>query len=311
MKASAGRPFVVVGPTGVGKTALTLALAERLGAEILSADSRQVYRLMDIGTAKPTAAEQQRSHHHLIDLAWPDETFTVADFQRLGWEVMTRLEREGIPFLIAGGSPFYLYALLGNFFLPTAGADPALRQRLEREANEGGLEALHARLASVDPTSAGRIHPHDRRRIIRALEVWELTGYPRSHFQVAGYQGEHFRLIGLQVDREVLRRRLVQRTQGMIRAGLVEEVRNLLQRGYDAALIPLQSIGYAQVVRLLQGSLTTQEAEAEIVLRSLQFARRQMTWFKRDPRITWLQVGEDFLPEDLSEYLLTSVEEGA
>ncbi len=304
MKASTDRPFVVVGPTGAGKTALALALAERLGAEVLSADSRQVYRLMDIGTAKPNAVEQQRVHHHLLDLAWPDETFTVADFQRLGTEVMTRLEREGIPFLIAGGSPFYLYALLGNFFLPTAGADPALRQRLESEADQRGLEVLHARLTSIDPISAGHLHPHDRRRIIRALEVWELTGYPRSHFQVAGYQGERFRLVGLQVDREVLRRRLVRRTQAMIRAGLVEEVKGLLQRGYDTGLIPLQSIGYAQVVRLLEGSLTIQEAEDEIVLRSLQFARRQMTWFKRDPRITWWQVGEDFLPEDLAESTL-------
>ncbi|MCX5976983.1 MAG: tRNA dimethylallyltransferase, partial [Coprothermobacterota bacterium] len=158
---------------------------------------------------------------------------------------------------------------------------------------------------SVDPTSAGLIHPHDRRRIIRALEVWELTGHPRSHFQVAGYQGERFRLVGLQVDRELLRRRLVRRTQGMFRAGLVEEVEGLLKRGYAAGLIPLQSIGYTQVVRLLQGSLTSQEAEAEIVLRSLQFARRQMTWFKRDPRIAWLQVGEDFQPEDLEEGLLS------
>lgn len=294
----------MVGPTGAGKTTLALALAERLGAEVLSADSRQVYRLMDIGTAKPTAAEQLRARHHLLDLAWPDETFTVADFQRQGLEVMTHLEREGIPFLIAGGSPFYLYALLGSFFLPTAGADPALRQRLEQEADENGLDALHTRLTSVDPISAGRIHPHDRRRIIRALEVWELTGFPRSHFQVTGYQGDRFHLVGLQVDREVLRQRLLQRTQGMLRAGLVEEVEGLLRRGYGANLIPLQSIGYAQVVRLLQGSLTTQEAEDEIVLRSLQFARRQMTWFKRDPRITWLQVGEDFQPERLAESLL-------
>jgi tRNA dimethylallyltransferase len=176
---------------------------------------------------------------------------------------------------------------------------------LEQEADESGLAALHIRLASVDAISAGRIHPHDRRRIIRALEVWELTGFPRSHFQVASYQDNNFRLVGLQVDREVLHRRLLQRTRGMLRAGLVEEVEGLLQRGYDANLIPLQSIGYAQVVRLLQGSLTTQEAEDEIVLRSLQFARRQMTWFKRDPRIIWLQAGEDFQPEDLAEGLLS------
>jgi tRNA dimethylallyltransferase len=300
------RPFVLVGPTGSGKTALAIALAQRLGAVVLSADSRQVYRSMDIGTAKPTEEERILAPHLLIDLAWPDEPFTVADFQRLGQEEMTRQRQAGTPFLVAGGSPFYLYALLGSFFLPSAGANWELRQRLELEADVRGLERLHKRLAEIDPDSAGRIHPHDRRRIIRALEVWELTGKPRSHFRPVGFEGAGYRIVGLALSHDELARRLQRRMEEMFRRGLLEEVQGLLDRGYGPNLTPLQSIGYAQVIRLLQGKISQEQAQAEIVLRSLQFARRQMTWFKRDPRVEWFQVEADFDAEGLAETLLTA-----
>ncbi|MCR4433861.1 MAG: tRNA (adenosine(37)-N6)-dimethylallyltransferase MiaA [Caldiserica bacterium] len=282
--------LVIVGPTGVGKTALAVEVASRAGFHILSADSRQIYRLMDIGTAKPTPEEREKAPHYLIDLAWPNVHFSVADFQSAGKEKMSELEAQGIPFMIVGGSPFYLYALMGSFFFPTVGADPQLRESLEREAQEKGSDFLHSRLKEVDPISASRIHPNDLKRIIRALEVWELTGRPLSSFTYRKTEVEGFRIVGLRMEKEDLRRRLEKRTEEMFRRGLVEEVRTLLERGYGPELVPMQSIGYKEVIEFLSGALTLEEAKGLIVKRSMQFAKHQMTWFKRDQRIRWIDL---------------------
>jgi len=282
--------LVLLGPTGVGKTALAVEIAEGTGAHVISADSRQIFKLMDIGTAKPTPEEQRRAPHHLIDLVWPDQYFSVADFQKTGKEKMSQLVAQGIRYLIVGGSPFYLYALMDSFFFPSVGADVKLRKRLEREAAEKGSDFLHRRLQVVDPVSASRIHPNDLRRIVRALEVWELTGRPLSSFSYRRMEVEGFRIVGLRMRREDLERRLVERAEQMFRQGLVEEVKGLLDKGYGPELIPLQSIGYREVIELLSGKITLNEAKEQIVRKSLQFAKRQMTWFKRDPRIQWMEL---------------------
>lgn len=284
--------LVIVGPTGVGKTALAVELASRAGFHILSADSRQIYRLMDIGTAKPTSEERKKAPHYLIDLAWPNEHFSVADFQREGKERIAELKARGISFIIVGGSPFYLYALMGSFFFPTVGADPQLRASLEREAQEKGSDFLHLRLKEVDPISSSRIHPHDLKRIIRALEVWELTGRPLSSFTYRKTEVEGFQIVGLRMRKEDLRRRLERRTEEMFKRGLIEEVRTLLEKGYGPELIPMQSIGYKEVTDFLSGKLTLEEAKELIIKRSMQFAKHQMTWFKRDPRIRWVEIPE-------------------
>jgi len=296
-------PLVLLGPTGVGKTALALALADRQGTQILSADSRQVYRGMDVGTAKPTPEEQRRVPHHLIDLVNPDQPFTVADFQTLGSKAMGTLNQLGIPFLIVGGSPFYLYALLGDFFLPSVPADPDLRRDLEKEADEKGLPILQARLLSLDPDSAGKIHPNDRRRIIRALEVYLLSGRTRSSFSFGRMESIPFRLVGLAMGREDLRKRLVARTTKMLQHGLVEEVHALLQR-YPVTLRPLQSIGYRETIAYLEGQQDLEAARERIVTASMQFAKRQMTWFRRDPRIQWLELAAQFDPEKEARQLM-------
>lgn len=284
--------LVILGPTGAGKTSLGVEVASIIGGHILSADSRQIYKLMDIGTAKPTKEERERAPHHLIDLVFPDQPFSVADFQKVGREKIAELERMGIPYLIVGGSPFYLYALMGSFFFPTVGADPQLRMALEKEAREKGSLFLHQRLQNVDPVSASRIHFNDLKRIIRALEVWELTGKPLSSFSYRKMEVEGFRLLGLKVQREDLRKRLERRTEAMFESGLVEEVKSLLEGGFGPDLMPMQSIGYREVIEMLNGKLSLKEAKDLIVQRSLQFAKRQMTWFKRDPRISWIEIPE-------------------
>ena len=282
---------------------MALALADRQGAQILSADSRQVYRGMNIGTAKPTPEEQRRVPHHLIDLVNPDQPFTVADFQVLGRKAMETLNQTGIPFLIVGGSPFYLYALLGDFFLPSVPANPDLRRELEKEADEKGLPTLQARLLSLDPDSACKIHPNDRRRIVRALEVYLLSGRTRSSFSFGRMESIPFRLVGLTLSREDLKKRLVARTTKMLQRGLVEEVHALLQR-YPLTLRPLQSIGYKEAIAYLEGQLDLETAQERIVTASMQFAKRQMTWFRRDSRITWLALAAQFDPEKEARQLI-------
>jgi tRNA dimethylallyltransferase len=232
----------------------------------------------------------------LIDVVNPDQPFTVADFQALGRKAMETLNQPGIPFLIVGGSPFYLYALLGDFFLPSVPANPDLRRELEKEADEKGLPTLQARLLSLDPDSACKIHPNDRRRIIRALEVYVLSGRTRSSFSFGRMESIPFRLVGLAMGREDLKKRLVARTTKMFQRGLVEEVHALLQR-YPLTLRPLQSIGYKETIAYLEGQLDLETAQERIVTASMQFAKRQMTWFRRDSRIHWLELAAQFDPE--------------
>jgi tRNA dimethylallyltransferase len=285
------RPIpVIIGPTAVGKTDLSLAIARQLGAEIVGGDSRQIYRFLDIGTAKPTPAQRQAVPHHLIDLLNPDEPLNAARFAQLAWGCIHTIQARGKPPLVVGGSGLYVRALTDGLFAGP-GANPHLRAALEAEARSLGLQALHDRLAAVDPAAASRIHPHDRARIMRALEIYTLTGKPISQWQCQWQDPARpraFVFIGLMRDREDLRRRIAVRTEEMLQGGLEAEVRRVLALGYPATLPPLQSVGYGEIIAYLDGKWDLARARECIERHTWRLAKRQMTWFRRLPGVHWI-----------------------
>jgi tRNA dimethylallyltransferase len=291
------RPKLVVlaGPTGIGKTSLAIALARRFRAEIISADSMQIYRGMDIGTAKPTPAERAKAKHHLVDVVDPDQDFDVAAYLALARPLIAELHGRGIPILVVGGTGFYVRSLIRGLF-DGPGSDPVIRARLKEEARVSSREALHARLAQVDPDAAARLHPNDLFRVSRALEVFELTGRPISSFQIEhGLAEKPYQVLfcALTLPREECYRRIEVRTERMFEAGLVEEVRGLLDRGYTPDLSPLKSIGYKQVVEFLAGALDLEQTKAEIIKMTKRYAKRQMTWLRSQPDVLHFSYGDD------------------
>ncbi|WP_126426589.1 tRNA (adenosine(37)-N6)-dimethylallyltransferase MiaA [Brevibacillus marinus] len=282
------RLVVIVGPTAVGKTALSLTLAKRLGGEIISGDSMQVYRYMDIGTAKVSPAERAVVPHHLIDIVNPDEEYSVALFQQMATRLIREINQRGrLPFIV-GGTGLYIEAVTHRFRFAQAEQDPQLRERLKRLAETEGVEALHRRLAQIDPVTAKRLHPNDVKRVIRAIEIYELTGKTMADFQQRAEQSPYnLYMVGLTMDRARLYERINQRVDQMIADGLVEEVRRLLERGYDPSLVSLQGLGYKELIPYLQGACTLEEAVAEIKKRTRRFAKRQLSWFRRMPEVHW------------------------
>jgi len=288
------RVICIVGPTGVGKTAMALELADRWGGEIVSADSMQVYRHMDIGTAKPTPEERRRIPHHLLDVVDPDETFDASRYCDLARAAIALLHRQKRPVFVVGGTGLYIRALLGGL-IEGPGANEVLRRELKQEINQKGKAHLYQRLRTMDPGAADRIHPHDGVRIIRALEVLELTGRSIVDHQ----QGHHFGecpyevlKIGLRLDREQLNDRIERRTDRMIAEGFVEEVRRLLDMGYGESLKTMQSLGYRNLVSFLAGRQSLEEAVRQIKRDSCRYAKRQMTWFAADREGGWLDPGD-------------------
>lgn len=280
----------IVGPTGAGKTALAIEIAERLDLEIVNADSRQVYRGMDIGTAKPTAAERRRVPHHLIDIRTPAEPLDVAEFAKLGRDAIAEISARGRHALVVGGSGLYLRALRGGIFRGPA-ASREIRARLEQAAREHGVPHLHERLREVDPVAAGRIGVNDLYRITRALEVFELTGEAISvHQERHAFSNRSYEClaVGINLNREALYDAINRRFDEMIADGLVDEVRGLIAAGYQAERPPLASIGYKQIAAHLRGEMSLAEAVEIAKRESRRFAKRQMTWFRGDPEITWL-----------------------
>jgi tRNA dimethylallyltransferase len=278
--------FVLIGPTASGKSALAMALAERLGGEILSVDSMQVYRGMDIGTAKPSRDEQARVRHHLIDVADPDETFAVARFVEMADRVIADAKQRGVPLIATGGTPLYYKALFEGLF-EGPGADTKMREALGAQANEN----LHARLSQIDPIAAARIHLKDRRRLIRAIEVFELTGKPISSMQNE-WQGQMQRhsavWFGLDWDREPLNRRINARVKQMIADGWVEETRGLLDRFSELSKTAGEATGYQELIEHLRGGVSLDDAVELIKIATRQLARKQMKWFRRFPEVTWI-----------------------
>jgi tRNA dimethylallyltransferase len=294
----AGKPrvAVLVGATAVGKTAVALALAQSLGAEIVNADSLQVYRELDIGTAKPTRQERARVPHHLIDVADPPEPYDAARYCREGREVLDDCSRRGAPPLVVGGTGLYLKALLSGLFAEGEPA-PGVRDRVRRELGDLGLPALYARLLHLDPATASRLHPHDTYRIVRALEVISATGRPLSEFINAHrFQDAPFKVLklGLRLPREELYRKIELRVELMLEAGWLKEVEGLLRR-YPPTLKPLQALGYRHLINYLTGRWSWEEALTLLTRDTRRYAKRQLTWFSSDPEVRW------FHPDQVEE----------
>jgi tRNA dimethylallyltransferase len=278
--------LVIVGPTAAGKTALALALAAHTAVEVVSADSRTVYRWMDIGTAKPSLAERALVAHHLLDVADPDELYTLADYQAQALAAIARIVARGRVPLLVGGAGLYVSAVCDGLRLPAVAPDVEFRARCEQQS----LSALVAELERVDPQTAARIDRQNPRRVIRALEVHHVTGVPFSAWQEHRHELP-FRpvFIGLDVDRGELYRRIDTRIDHWLASGFLEEVRGLLARGYSTTLPAMSGIGYRELAQVVLQEVPLAEATQRIKNATHAYARRQMTWFRRDQRITWLQ----------------------
>lgn len=292
----------LVGPTASGKTEAAIAIAAGMGAEIVSVDSMLVYRGMDIGTAKPTAAQRATVPHHLLDLAEPSERFTVARFQRAAHDVLASVDAP----VLAGGSGLYFRAVVDGLRFPPE--DPAIRAALQAEADELGPEELFRRLAAADPVAAERIDSANIRRTVRALEVIEITGSPFSDFAAAWevYNPSRVRVAGVRLDTAALDQRVRARVASMLGGGWLDEVRHLVDQGFGAWLTASRAIGYAELATHLEGRLAIDEAMQRTVKRTKELARRQMAWFKRDPRVRWFEAGQDGalpLADEIRTYL--------
>lgn len=298
--------LVIVGPTGVGKTEAGIRVARLLNGEVLSADSRQVYRHMDIGTAKPTRAQRAEAPHHLIDLVDPDEGYSAGRFSRDAVRVIAEVRARGRRPIVVGGCGLYVRALLEGFS-PVPEVDGGVRERVRAEAARVGAEALHRRLREVDPSSAGRIRPSDRQRIVRALEVYEATGEPMSSWQARpreGGIGEGAVVVGLRMERTALYARIEKRVERMISEGLVEEVERLRGMGYRPEGSALGTFGYREVFAHLEGEMPLAEVVRAIQQETRRYAKRQMTWFRGEGRVRWV----DALSPDVAGEIVKELE---
>jgi len=304
MPSTIDRVVVILGPTCVGKSQVSLKLADILNGEIVSFDSRQIYRYMDIGTAKPTKEDRERIPHHFIDRISPDEKFTAADYGKEARQIIRQIvKREKQPIAV-GGSGLYLRALTQGFFKGPR-ADERIRRKLMREAQEFGEPRLFRRLKTVDPEAAGRIHPNDLVRIVRALEVYEITGKPISLLQRQGdYEpfAMQFVRIGLNIERKELYQRIERRVGEMISAGLVEEVKMLKERGFSPKLKALKTVGYQELFAYLDGEVDLHTAVENLKLHTRHYAKRQLTWFRHDEEIIWLDAEDGGLVEKILEH---------
>jgi len=282
--------IAIVGPTAVGKTALALRKAQHLDGEIVSADSRQVYRFMDIGTAKISPEQQARVPHHLIDVINPDEPFSLATYQDLATAALADITARGRIPLLVGGTGQYLVAVLQGWRIPRVPPQPELRAALEAEAQEHGAAVLHARLTAVDPEAAATTGPDNVRRIIRALEVYEVTGQPISAQQTREPPPYRIETLWLHLPREELYRRIDARIDAMMEAGLLREVRMLLEMGYTWEMPAMSSLGYIQFRPYFAGTATLKECVQRLKYDTHAFARRQDNWFRRLPNLTKIQI---------------------
>lgn len=311
---------VIVGPTAVGKTEISLLAADTIDGEIISGDSMQVYRGMDIGTAKILPEEMvgpsgRKIPHYLIDILDPDEIFSVADFQRLAREAISSINvRNRIP-MIVGGTGLYINGVVDPYHFAGMEINSDLRRMIREEAESMGDQYMHRQLEKVDPETARRIHPHDTKRIIRALEIYRQTGRTMTeNLACAPLNSPRYRLamVGLFMERELLYERINLRVDKMVENGLIEEVKSLLQHGYHDDLNSMQGLGYRQIASYLRGNLTKEEAIRLIKRDTRRFAKRQWTWFKRDSRIRWFNVGkfrENYLcGEEITRYICRTLE---
>jgi tRNA dimethylallyltransferase len=283
---------VLVGPTAVGKTELSLRLCEQFDGEVVSADSRQIYQGMDIGTAKATPAEQARVPHHLLDLRRPDQVLTLAEYQQLAFTTIDTVHSRGrVPFLV-GGSALYVRSVTAGLRIPEVPPDPVLRAQLEEELAIGGLGPLAARLQQIDPATAAQIDLRNPRRVLRALEIVLITGQPKVALEGAEPPPYHMLQIALTRERGALHRRIDARVEQMVADGLIEETKKLLAAGYAPNLPAMTSLGYREIIAYLQGHMTPAQAVERIQIETNRFVRHQMTWFRKLPDLHWFDMEE-------------------
>lgn len=288
--------IIIVGPTGSGKTGFAINLARQFNGEIVGADAMQIYRCMDIGTAKPTPAEQAAVPHHMVDMVNPDQDFNAADYMNLATEAIHRIISRERSVFVVGGTGFYIKALIHGLF-EEGPSDPAVRRRLRQQAVSEGTEVLHRHLQKIDSAAAGRIHPNDTYRIIRALEVFEVTGAPVTVFhQRHRFREQRFNTleIGLSWPRTVLYERINRRVDRMMAQGFLDEVQRLMDKGYGSDLKSMQSLGYRHLTAVIRGDLRLAEAVTTLKRDHRRYAKRQLTWFKAAESVTW--IAPDRLP---------------
>jgi len=290
--------IAVIGPTATGKSSLALSLAQEFGGEVVSADSRQVYRYMDIGTAKPLPGELSLVSHHLIDIINPDEDFSLAQYQQLAYQAIERILKDGELPLLVGGSGLYVWALLEGWGIPEVPPDPEFRRRLEERAAGGEADELYRELMEIDPVAAQRIDKRNVRRLIRALEVTRHSDSPFSKLQRREAPPFDTLIIGLTAERAELYRRIDSRVDIMIEKGLVDEVKRLIAQGYGLDIPAMSGIGYRQIGMFLNGEITLEEAVRRIKTETHRLVRRQYNWFRlKDKRIHWFDIEQDVEPE--------------
>ncbi|MBN1221371.1 MAG: tRNA (adenosine(37)-N6)-dimethylallyltransferase MiaA [Anaerolineae bacterium] len=285
--------LVIVGPTAVGKTALSLQLAREFGGEIISADSRQIYRGLDIGTDKPSPEQQALVPHHLVDVVDPDEILSLAEFQEQAYAAIAAIHRRNRLPLLVGGTGQWVWAVVEGWGIPRVPPDPALRAELEARADAAGAEALHAELEALDSEAAQKLDPRNVRRVIRALEVYHKTGVPISKHQRKSPPPYAIFIIGLTMPRRQLYARIDQRINHMLARGLLAEVEGLVEAGYDWTLPAMSGLGYRQMGQYLQGEVSLAQAVVLIKKETRRFVRQQYNWFRLDDdRIHWIEIGE-------------------
>lgn len=296
--------LVIVGPTAVGKTSLSIRLAKRFNGEIISCDSMQVYQGMDIGTAKATKQERREVPHHLIDIISPDTPFSVRAFQRLARQKIFEVQsRQCLPILV-GGTGLYIEAVTYDYQVPPVKQNKELREKYQKIVEEQGRQVLYEKLKRVDPITAKRLHPNDVKRVIRALEVYQVSGKPFSSFsQTKRAYYPSMLWIGLTMPRELLYKRINLRVDQMIEDGLVEEVKRLQEKGFDQELTSMQAIGYKEILSYLKGEISLEEAIRLIKRGTRKYAKRQFSWFKRMPNIHWFDVTKNEVYEEIQQFV--------
>jgi tRNA dimethylallyltransferase len=304
--------LILAGPTAAGKSSLALELARALNTDIISADSAQVYRGLDIGTAKPSPEEQNKVKHHLIDLVNPDQEYSVAGYRKEADRVIQTLWSRGkLPFMV-GGTGLYISAVACQYAFGSKGANAGLRAAFEEEANEAGLEKLFTRLKTVDPEAAAKIHPNDQRRIIRALEVYELEGKPISGQVIKTENSQSpYRLYYyvLNRERDMLYSRIEKRVDLMMQQGFLEEVHGLLKSGYSADAPGMMILGYRQLTEHLKGYISLEAAVTEIKKQTRNLAKRQLTWFRRETDVEWIMINDHSSVNSIKENICIKVKD--
>lgn len=298
--------IVIAGPTASGKTSLSIALSHRLNGEVIAMDSMQIYRFMDIGTAKPTVKEQEGIAHHMLNVADPKDAYSVAEYAAQAKECISSVHQRGKIPILTGGTGLYLKALTTSMELGGTQGDPAIRERLTSIADqENGSEILLEMLTKVDPVSAQRLHRNDIRRIVRALEVYELTGKPFSHQQPDPQIESPYTLciLGLFLERDTLYKRIEDRVDLMIRMGLIQEVESLLRMGVPPDAQAMQGLGYKELIPVVKNGQPLYKAVEDIKLGTRHYAKRQMTWFKKTEGIRWLDAQDKNLKDAAIEYI--------